>query len=92
MTEAEKYLQDNNYFELSGRETEMSKLMMKFADEQVKKALEEVEKSLPSDEEIMSECQKVDADGTIYLDGCRLSATKNQRNKTQEVINKLRHE
>ncbi len=51
-----------------------------FVDRQVNKALEEVEKSLPSDKEIGDEC----------IDGKVCSYVEWYRNKTQEAINNIK--
>jgi len=58
-----------------------AKMFIKFADQQVKKALEEVEKSLINDEQLDIE-RAIDSK---WAAGC-----KYQRNKTQEVIDKLK--
>mgnify|MGYP000627828157 CR=1 FL=1 len=69
-------LEDQNWFVQSNYELE---LMQSFAAEQVKKALEEVEKSLqPLIKESLWEDEKV------------YKGKQDQRNKTQEAINELR--
>ena len=74
MTEAEKYIEENNI------QKNCYAIEKAFRDG-MKKALEEVEKSLPSDEIIYREYP--------YSSGARQGA-KYVRNQTQEVINKLK--
>ena len=56
----------------------------------VNKALEEVEKSLPSDEEVEKEYPSEENGSKILVNLFKGSGIMNQRNKTQSAIDKLK--
>ena len=105
MTEAEKELYEIIDWDLGGsynKKLGVVKKIMSIQDEQVKKEkkiqeviykemlrrkLDEIEKSLMSDKEIMKTSKKGYED--IYSEGVH-DGLHIQRNKTQEVINKLK--
>ena len=87
MTEAEKYFKE--WMTKEGYESDnipIPELMQSFADEQVKKALDEIEKSLMSDEEIIKICS-YNFFGTKSLDLRKKEGITIQRKQTLKVLN-----
>jgi len=78
MTEVEKYLQEWKN-KNAGRKWRTWELMQSYHEHKMKEVFEEIEKSLPSDEEIFKENYPTNV----------LSVTK-LRNKTQSVIDELK--